>query len=216
METMKKKNIDGIRLGVLTPVLVLSAVMLTTIDGSQNFVQAQNITSTVLPLQLPPQDGTSSPTMSTTPASSEDDSSLSGSDSNNSDESTSTQDNTPISPASGTSDSDDESSDNNGDNNDNDSDSSGSNDDDDNNSNDDDSQDTSSNGDGDSFTGPSDEDEEETEDALAKYGKSQAITRVNECGIGDMAMYVGCQNIDSQIQGDNNRVVGAAAQSFDN
>jgi hypothetical protein len=54
-----------------------------------------------------------------------------------------------------------------------------------------------------------------TEDALAKYGKSQAITQVNECGNGDMAMYVGCQNIDSQIQGDNNRVAGAAAQSFD-
>jgi hypothetical protein len=204
---MKKKNIDGIRLGALTPVLVLSAVMLTTIDGSQNLVQAQNITSAVLPPQLPPQDGTSSPTMSTTPASSEDDSSLSGSDSNNSDDSTSTQDNTPISPASGTSDINDESSGNNGNNNDNDSDSSGSNS---------DSQDTSSNGDGDSFTGPSDEDEEEAEDAHAMYGKSQAITQVNECGNGDMAMHVGCQNIDSQIQGDNNRVVGAAAQSFDN
>jgi hypothetical protein len=125
---MKKKNIDCIRLSALTPVLVLSVVMLTTIDGSQNFVQAQNITSAVLPLQLHPQDGTSSPTMSTTPASSEDDSSLSGSDSTtNSDDNTSTLDNTPISPASGTSDNDDESSDNNGNNNnDNDSDSSGS------------------------------------------------------------------------------------------
>lgn len=214
---MKKKNIYCIRLSALTPVLVLSVVMLTTIDGSQNFVQAQNITSAVLPPQLPPQDGTSSPTMSTTPASSEDDS-LSGSDSTtNSDDNTSTQDNTPISPASGTSDNDDESSGNNGNNNnDNDSDSSGSNDDDDNNNNDGDSQDTSSNDDGGSLAGTSDEDEEETEDALAKYGKSQAITQVNECGHGHTAMYVGCQNIDSQIQGDNNRVADAAAQSFDN
>ncbi len=55
-----------------------------------------------------------------------------------------------------------------------------------------------------------------TEDAFAKYGKSQAITQVNECGNGDMPMYIGCQNIDSQIQGDNNRVAGATAQSFDN
>lgn len=213
---MNKKNIDCIELSALTLVLVLSVGMLTTIDGSQNFVQAQNITSAVLPLQLHPQDGTSSPTMSTTPASSEDDSvSGSGSTTNN-DDNTSTQENTPISPASGTSDSDDESSGNNGNNNnDNDSNSSGSNDDDDNNSKDGDSQDTSSNGDGDSFTRPSDEDEEETENALAKYGKSQAITQVNECGHGHTAMYVGCQNIDSQIQGDNNRVIGAAAQSFD-
>jgi hypothetical protein len=209
---MKKKNIDCIRLSALTPVLVLSVVMLTTIDGSQNFVQAQNITSAVLPLQLHPQDGTSSPTMSTTPASSEDDSVSGSGSTTNSDDNTSTQDNTPISPASGTSDSDDESSGSNGsNNNDNDSNSSGSNDDDDNNSKDGDSQDTSSNGD----DGTSDEDEEETENALTKYGKSQAITQVNECGHGHTAMYVGCQNIDSQIQGDNNRVAGAAAQSFD-
>jgi hypothetical protein len=59
-----------------------------------------------------------------------------------------------------------------------------------------------------------------TEDAFAdkkkKYGKSQTVSQVNNCGNGDMAMYVGCQNIDTQIQGDNNRVAGAAAQSFDN
>jgi hypothetical protein len=55
-----------------------------------------------------------------------------------------------------------------------------------------------------------------TEDAIAKYGKSQAVSQTNACGNGDMAMYIGCQNIDSQIHGDNNRVTGAAAQSFDN
>jgi hypothetical protein len=55
-----------------------------------------------------------------------------------------------------------------------------------------------------------------TEDAFAKYGKSQVVKQVNECGNGDMAMYVGCENTASQIQGDSNRVAGATAQSFDN
>jgi hypothetical protein len=55
-----------------------------------------------------------------------------------------------------------------------------------------------------------------TEDAFAKYGKSQVVTQVNKCGNGDMAMYVGCENTASQIQGDSNRVAGATAQSFDN
>jgi hypothetical protein len=54
-----------------------------------------------------------------------------------------------------------------------------------------------------------------TEDASA-YKKNQAVYQTNACGNGDMAMNVGCQNIESQIQGDNNRVATAAAQSFDN
>jgi hypothetical protein len=60
---LKKKliNIHNIRFGALTAVLVLSTVMLTTIDGSQNSVLAQNITSTLLPTQLPAQESTSTP-----------------------------------------------------------------------------------------------------------------------------------------------------------
>jgi hypothetical protein len=58
-----------------------------------------------------------------------------------------------------------------------------------------------------------------TEDAFVdgkkKYGKSQAVTQTNACGNGDMSMNVGCQNTASQIQGDDNRVATAAAQSFD-
>jgi hypothetical protein len=58
-----------------------------------------------------------------------------------------------------------------------------------------------------------------TDDAFAdknkKYGKSQAVSQVNACGNGDMPMNVGCQNTASQIEGDDNRVATAAAQSFD-
>jgi hypothetical protein len=58
-----------------------------------------------------------------------------------------------------------------------------------------------------------------TEDVFAdgkkKYGKSQVVSQVNACGNGDMPMNVGCQNTASQIQGDDNRVATAAAQSFD-
>jgi hypothetical protein len=57
-----------------------------------------------------------------------------------------------------------------------------------------------------------------TDSALAdgkkKYGKSQAISQVNECGNGVLPEYVGCQNTASQIQGDENRVASAADQIF--
>jgi len=52
-------------------------------------------------------------------------------------------------------------------------------------------------------------------DGKKKYGKSQVASQVNACGNGDMPMNVGCQNTASQIQGDDNRVATAAAQSFD-
>lgn len=55
-----------VRFGALAAILVLSTVMLVTIDESQNSVLAQNITSTLLPSHLPAQDSTSTPT--TTPA----------------------------------------------------------------------------------------------------------------------------------------------------
>jgi len=49
-----------------------------------------------------------------------------------------------------------------------------------------------------------------TEDAFAdkkkKYGKSQAIAQANECGNGKLPLNVFCQNIGSQVQGDENAV----------
>ena len=77
-------NIHHIRFGAVTVVLVLSTVMLTMIDSSQNSVKAQNITSTLLPTHLPAQESTSTPALETSGG--EDDSS-SSSDSGNNDDS---------------------------------------------------------------------------------------------------------------------------------
>ena len=38
------------------------------------------------------------------------------------------------------------------------------------------------------------------------YTKNQAKSDTNECGNGQASMNIGCQNIDSQIQGDENAV----------
>ena len=56
-----------------------------------------------------------------------------------------------------------------------------------------------------------------TEDAFAgkkKYEKSQASSQANACGNGKLPINVGCQNTDSQIQGDENAVSQAANQAF--
>ena len=56
-----------------------------------------------------------------------------------------------------------------------------------------------------------------TEDAFAgkkKYEKNQATAQTNACGNGELAFNVGCQNINSQIQGDENAVSLAADQTF--
>jgi uncharacterized membrane protein len=45
------------------------------------------------------------------------------------------------------------------------------------------------------------------------YSKSQAATQVNDCGNGDTPVDVFCQNLASQIQGDNNAAVLDADQS---
>ena len=58
-------------------------VVLTTIDGSQNSVLAQNITSTLLPSQLPAQGSTSTPTTPAIEPSGNDDESSSSDDSDN-------------------------------------------------------------------------------------------------------------------------------------
>jgi hypothetical protein len=51
-------------------------------------------------------------------------------------------------------------------------------------------------------------------DGKKKYGKSQAISQMNECGNGAMPKDVGCQNSASQTQGDENKVTPAADQIF--
>lgn len=56
-----------------------------------------------------------------------------------------------------------------------------------------------------------------TEDAFAgkkKYEKSQAVSQVNDCGNGFIPTNIGCQNIASQIQGDENVVTLTADQIF--
>jgi hypothetical protein len=47
-----------------------------------------------------------------------------------------------------------------------------------------------------------------------EYKKSQATSQVNECGNGVVSINVGCQNADSQIQGDENIVSLLPTQSF--
>lgn len=56
-----------------------------------------------------------------------------------------------------------------------------------------------------------------TEDAFAGKKKeySQATSQANACGNGKLPLNVGCQNVGSQIQGDENVVSQAAAQQFD-
>jgi uncharacterized membrane protein len=55
-----------------------------------------------------------------------------------------------------------------------------------------------------------------SEDAFAGKKKeySQATAQANDCGNGKVPTSVGCQNIGSQIQGDENSVALAAKQTF--
>jgi hypothetical protein len=52
-----------------------------------------------------------------------------------------------------------------------------------------------------------------TGNAFATYGKSQATAQANECGNGKLPMYVFCQNINSQVQGEKNAVALDGVQS---
>ncbi|MGH9926932.1 MAG: hypothetical protein ACRD5B_16310 [Nitrososphaeraceae archaeon] len=45
-----------------------------------------------------------------------------------------------------------------------------------------------------------------TDSAFATKYTSQAISQVNECGNGELPLNVLCQNIDSQVQGEENAV----------
>lgn len=47
-----------------------------------------------------------------------------------------------------------------------------------------------------------------------KYDKNQAISQANACGNGELPLNIGCQNVGSQIQGDENSVGLAADQVF--
>ena len=49
-------------------------------------------------------------------------------------------------------------------------------------------------------------------DGKKRYGKSQVITQANECGNGKLPMYVFCENIGSQVQGEDNGVALSGAQ----
>lgn len=54
-----------------------------------------------------------------------------------------------------------------------------------------------------------------TEDAFAgkkKYEKNQAISQANACGNGKLPLNVFCQNIDSQVQGEENAVSISGSQ----
>ena len=39
-----------------------------------------------------------------------------------------------------------------------------------------------------------------------KYHKNQAVSQTNACGNGELPLNVWCQNINSQVQGDENAV----------
>ena len=57
-----------------------------------------------------------------------------------------------------------------------------------------------------------------TEDAFAdkkKYDKNQATSQANACGNGELPLNVFCQNIGSQVQGDENAVALDGFQSAD-
>ena len=47
-----------------------------------------------------------------------------------------------------------------------------------------------------------------------KYDKNQATSQANACGNGELPLNIGCQNVGSQIQGDENSVALAAQQVF--
>jgi hypothetical protein len=47
------------------------------------------------------------------------------------------------------------------------------------------------------------------------YKKTQAVSQVNDCGNGDFPEFVFCQNLASQIQGDNNAAALEGEQGGD-
>lgn len=53
-----------------------------------------------------------------------------------------------------------------------------------------------------------------TTDSVFASDKNQATSQANACGNGELPLNVGCQNVGSQIQGDENGVALAADQTF--
>ena len=53
-----------------------------------------------------------------------------------------------------------------------------------------------------------------TADSAYAYERNQAVSQTNACGNGELPLNVGCQNVQSQIQGDENSVALAADQVF--
>jgi hypothetical protein len=53
-----------------------------------------------------------------------------------------------------------------------------------------------------------------TADSAYAYERNQAVGQTNACGNGELPLNVGCQNVQSQIQGDENAVSLAADQVF--
>jgi hypothetical protein len=51
-------------------------------------------------------------------------------------------------------------------------------------------------------------------DSAYAYEKNQAVSQTNACGNGELPLNVGCQNVQSQIQGDENGVALATDQVF--
>jgi len=52
-------------------------------------------------------------------------------------------------------------------------------------------------------------------DGKKKYEKNQAISQANACGNGELPLNVFCQNIGSQVQGEENAVALDGFQSAD-
>ncbi|MGH9985738.1 MAG: hypothetical protein ACRD8W_17475 [Nitrososphaeraceae archaeon] len=52
-----------------------------------------------------------------------------------------------------------------------------------------------------------------TDSALA-YEKNQAVSQANACGNGELPLNVFCQNIDSQVQGEENAVSATGSQGI--
>jgi hypothetical protein len=49
-------------------------------------------------------------------------------------------------------------------------------------------------------------------DGKKHYGKNQAVSQANACGNGELPLNVFCQNIGSQVQGEENAVAIDGAQ----
>jgi hypothetical protein len=52
-------------------------------------------------------------------------------------------------------------------------------------------------------------------DGKKHYDKNQATSQANACGNGELPLNVFCQNIGSQVQGDENVVAASGSQSTD-